>query len=232
MTFDLQGSRQLTERGRVQRELLSAIKETNISFKNQLLGEFMITGGDEFQGALHQPTLSYGLFIMFQRKIQAPFYCGIGMGEITILGRSIVEMDGPAFHRSREALNFAKKENLPLVFLSAEANSDLLLNLLTRLTLAIRTRRTQRQKQVVEYLQKGENRTLKETSIHFEVSEQAISKVVKAANMRLIQASESYLQTLLDSENLVLPSAELIPSKTRRALQPLLVDNKRSTPRG
>ncbi len=192
----------------------------------------MITGGDEFQGVLRHPSESYNLFLAVQHSIKAPFYCGVGVGEISVRGRNVLEMDGTAFHRSRDALNFAKKEKLALAFLSGDAARDLLLNLLIRLILAIRVRWTERQKQIVEYLLGEESLPLKKAAIYFKVSEQSISKIVKAANLRLIEVSEAYLRTLLGSENLVLPSAELVPQKIRRAVQPLRAEDAKSTSKG
>lgn len=118
MTCDLIGSRQLHNRQEAQYHLISVLAKVNQKFKGMIQSPFAITRGDEWQGLLKYPSM-YMEVIKYLEKELAPlgFYTGIGIGEISYEdpNLSVNQLDGPAFYLARDALNYAKEHQKPLV---------------------------------------------------------------------------------------------------------------------
>ena len=199
ITVDLRKSRMLADREAIQRDILNLIKELNSRFKSDILAEFMMTLGDEFQGVLKSPKKALEVFRYIKKKLPASFYCGVGVGGIdTPLSNKPSEMDGPAFHRSRDALDEAKKKKLDIVVKSGNHELDSLVNILMKLTLYIRGRWSKRQREIIEYIESREGIMEKEVAKHFNVSRQYISKVIKESGWRIVKEAEQLADKYMD----------------------------------
>jgi len=106
-------------------------------------------------------------------------------------------MDGPAFHKSREALEEAKKEKVEMIIKSYNKGKDYLLNTIIHLILHIRRKWTRRQTQIINYLETNVNATQTQAAKHFNVSKQAISKTVKTTTWKEINKAEKIVDKLL-----------------------------------
>ncbi len=116
---DINRSRSLANRSRVQRKFKRAIDTLNKEFKKEIASKFVLTLGDEFQGLLHSPAESYRLVRRFQEMMgDISFSFGVGAGPLStsLNPRSAIGMDGEAFHRARAALQYAKKHKRSLWF--------------------------------------------------------------------------------------------------------------------
>lgn len=117
---DIKGSKKLKNRDTVQYKLIEMIKATNTNFKDIIASPFLITLGDEWEGLLNYPCNYLEILSFFNSYIpDVSFYTGVGIGKITIndFQLTVNQLDGPSFYRSREALNYAKSKQLPLVIL-------------------------------------------------------------------------------------------------------------------
>lgn len=118
MICDIKNSRQLQYREKVQYLLIDMLKETNNKFSALIVNPFIITIGDEWQGLLKYPC-DYNILLQHFRKIlgNIDFYCGIGIGEITIhdFELTVNQLDGPSFYLARSAIEVAKKNSYSLV---------------------------------------------------------------------------------------------------------------------
>ena len=107
---DVVKSRELPDRSRFQQQLRSSIGRVNEEFSSSIASNFVLTIGDEFQGLLKRvdnipqmlAVIRSGIHPIEQRV-------GIGIGSLdTALEPEAIGMDGPCFHRARDAIELAK----------------------------------------------------------------------------------------------------------------------------
>lgn len=118
MICDIKNSRHLQQREKVQYLLIDMLKKANNKFSNLIVNPFIITIGDEWQGLLKYPCDYNILFDYFHEVLgNIDFYCGIGIGEITIhdFELTVNQLDGPSFYLARSAIEVAKNNNYSLV---------------------------------------------------------------------------------------------------------------------
>lgn len=198
ITVDIKGSRKLKNRAEVQSRVLDLLNSLNIKFRDFLIAEFTMTLGDEFQGVLKTTSVVLDVFKYLEKNLPVRFYCGVGIGSIdTPLSRKPSEMDGSAFHRSRDALEEAKKRKVELVFKSGNEETDFLLNSVTELILHVKSKWTRRQKDVINFLESQENVKLSDAARRFRVSKQAISKIIRAAGWKAVRKAEKVVEYYL-----------------------------------
>jgi hypothetical protein len=103
---DIVDSKQLERRGEFQTKLAALLK--SVSTRNPALASpYTITLGDEFQAVYKSPdTLFADLFSILAEihPVRARFAVGIGPLSTSINKKQALGMDGPAFHRAREAI--------------------------------------------------------------------------------------------------------------------------------
>lgn len=117
VTADLVGSRQLADRAEAQRRLSHLVKHLNRTMRKHLAVPFMITLGDEVQGLFGDITrVSEAVIRIHEIFHPKEITVGIGVGTLaTRLARRVTEMDGPAFIRSRSAVELAKKKRREVI---------------------------------------------------------------------------------------------------------------------
>lgn len=117
---DLKNSRNLPNREELQYKIIDMLKIANDKFKDIIISPFLITIGDEWEGLLTYPCDYIKIIDFFNEYIpNALFYCGIGIGDVSVhnFELTVNQLDGPSFHRAREAVTYAKNNNLPIVIL-------------------------------------------------------------------------------------------------------------------
>ena len=116
---DLVQSRQLEDRAGAQETLQSTLEECNNRFTADIQAPFVVTLGDEFQGLVSLDFPLEQLWWAYQtrmRSVTATRFA-FGIGQLaTKLSRSVVQMDGPCFHATRDALRWAKSNKRHLAF--------------------------------------------------------------------------------------------------------------------
>ena len=132
ITADVKGSRDFEDRAALQESLKAAMAQVNDEFAPHLVVPFTITIGDEWQGVLRSLAESYDVAQAFARTLEGvSVVFGIGEGEIsTPVAERSAEMDGEAFHRSREALEKTKTDGKSIAFRTVDVEADKLLNAL------------------------------------------------------------------------------------------------------
>lgn len=120
MICDIKKSRDIKNREELQHRIIEMLKEANKEYNELIVSSFLITLGDEWQGLLRYPS-SYETIIDFfnNRLSEIEFYCGIGIGDITIhdFELTVNQLDGPSFHKARKALSLAKQFNYSTVLI-------------------------------------------------------------------------------------------------------------------
>lgn len=199
ITIDLQKSRKLEDRAEIQLKIFKLLQMLNEKFKNDILANFTMTLGDEFQGVLKTPKQALDVFNIGKDALATKIYCGIGLGTITTaVSKNPSEMDGPAFHNSRNALEEAKREKTELVIKTGDRDLDKTVNVIMQLILHIKNRQTIKQKEVITYLEENPNITQAEIAKKFRISKQAVSKKLKLACWEKIKRATELVRELLE----------------------------------
>lgn len=123
---DIKESRKLKNREDIQYKILDMLKEANELFKSDIVSPFLITIGDEWEGLLKHPCDYRKIISFFNSHLSdVQFYSGIGIGDISIhnLRLPVNQLDGPTFHRARQAIKYAKLNDLPIVVLFDDWNN-------------------------------------------------------------------------------------------------------------
>lgn len=198
ITIDVKGSRKLeaVDRETIHFRIFGTIDEISRFFSQDLFAIGM-TAGDEFQVVFNSPESSIDVYRFVNPKL--PCYFGVGFGEITHLGtHEPSEMYGPGFYLSRNAIEMAKKtKRSNIVFRVGDELLDFELNTLFELLTFIESKQTKRQKEIIAFLSSHESEWQKFVAEHFNISEQAVSKIRKKSGFELIQRTEHLSKTLL-----------------------------------
>ncbi|MCK4848052.1 MAG: hypothetical protein KAT16_03415 [Candidatus Heimdallarchaeota archaeon] len=195
LTCDLVHSREVTRRLEAQEELKTAIKLINSVFKKNILSPFVIVWGDSFQGALKSLSSFYTILETLEENISVKFRCGIGIGTITtVFSPNTLEMDGPAFHRSQEALEFAKEEKRSLWIKSDKPSFDKVVNALFILLSTVKSGWTSKQKAIISL--RKQDLVYEEIGKRRSITKQAVSSILKSAHWKDVSLAIETLNNL------------------------------------
>jgi hypothetical protein len=213
---DMLKSRELTrsQRPGVQQRFQELVVFLNEKYHRHILAKFVITLGDEFQGLLRSatpiPDLLWDIDCRFSdRRLRV----GLGFGLLdTPLQKEAVNIDGPALHFARAAIEIAaEKRSYGGVFLGF-ADMDSVLNGIARILSFHRSRLTAQQLEIAELLRQG--RTQSEAARELQIFQQVVSKQVLAFGWWPYTEAESAWRILF--ERYVNPNLEKHHAKLRR----------------
>jgi len=209
VTADIIKSRRLSGKDRLQLnklikssfreccDLISEAKADKLSFN--------IIQGDEFQFLINSPEYAYQFVVFFRlalslSELKPSFRAGIGIGDILDLGKKIYEMDGPAFHYSRDALYaFGKskqKESLTMIR-TGDQDLDDRLYIITLFSDYIESNWSDKQREAI-YLYKKTG-SLEKTAACIDLSFQAIHQRIQTSGWKQIDIGFDKYRTLIDS---------------------------------
>lgn len=200
---DLVGSRELSDSDRLtaQARLRDLMTRLDAVAGDSLASRFVITAGDEFQGLVSSGSVLPSLLFEVQ-TFDGPCAIRLGFGRgalVTELHRdAAIGMDGPVFHRAREAIEASESESRDAPrFRGFSDLADVVLDGLGR---ALHDRRmdwTDRQREITVQLRRGAAR--KEVAAALSISPQAVAKHVARAGLdgeRVIE--HAMLETLIE----------------------------------
>jgi|SRR5690554_1667938 hypothetical protein len=189
VTADIVKSRQFSadERRQVNELIKSAFSECCDLFTDADADRFSfsVVQGDEFQFLINNPEYAYQFTLFFRlslalTSLKPVFRAGIGIGDIINEENIIYEMDGPAFHNSRSALELTKenrfKERLTMIRTGSDELDDWL-ELITRYNDFIEANWSDKQKEAI-YLHRKYG-SFEKAARPAKVSSQALHQRVK-----------------------------------------------------
>jgi hypothetical protein len=196
---DIVRSKRMKDRAGVQRKLKKVLEEVNGSRRDLIEAEFMLTGGDSFEGVVKGVGAGYFIFKEIERKLRPIGIRGsIGVGGIeTDWSKSVVEMDGPAFHSARRGLSQGKSVKSDLQVITGDERFDDTINSVLALLRAVEGKWTERQREVIEYVVSHGNLGQAGIAEHFGVTQPAIAKILSAARWRAVKRSRKFLKDRL-----------------------------------
>jgi len=152
---DVVKSRELPDRGEFQKRLKRSISRVNDEFDASIASNFVLTIGDEFQGLLNRAEKIPQLLAVIRSEIH-PIEprVGIGIGGLdTAIEPDAIGMDGPCFHRARNAIERAKSSETSIEVETGYLNDAFRIYAL--LYSSLRNQWTTRQKQVFDLAMMG-----------------------------------------------------------------------------
>lgn len=131
LIFDVIQSRKLKDRLVLQSYLKAVVDMCNTLFTPLLCKPVMFSAGDEMQGLFYSTQGAYRYFSFFSRlAYPVQLRCGIGLGTLDVFSPDwmTTELDGPAYHRAREAIAQCHEWKEPSVIVNSARASDRFVN--------------------------------------------------------------------------------------------------------
>lgn len=178
---DIVSSRKYKDRQKLQHKFQQAMDQINHHYNDHIASNFTITLGDEFQGLLFTPSISYNI-IQEIREALSPVQLvfGVGVGDIeTNFSKEIsIGSDGPVYHRARDMVMKAKLKGPSLQY-SLGSEEDSLINGLLYFIESCTKKRTKRQKEVIYHYNKNKNQY--ETAKQLNIDQSTVSRILRDA---------------------------------------------------
>lgn len=130
LIFDVIESRKFKDRFMIQSQLKTAVEICNRLFQDALCKPVMFSAGDEMQGLFYSAEGAYRYFALFSRlAYPVQLRCGIGFGKLDFFADWMTtELDGPAYHRAREAIALCHAEQGQQTVFYSESTKDSVVN--------------------------------------------------------------------------------------------------------
>ena len=194
---DINKSRELRGRARVQKTFQGAVVAINHEYKDRIASKFVVTLGDEFQGLLKTPEDSLQCVRRFQELMgRVQFRFGIGLGTLStpLVPEKALGMDGECFHRARAALEKAKSNKRQIVY-GLDNEWLPMINALIGLMELQWSRLTKRQAQIASLFK--ESGSQESVARRLKISQPAVSKALSGT--KALTDAENALYLILAS---------------------------------
>lgn len=196
---DIRGSRALEDRQEAQAAFEDVVNDLNESIPDTAIASrFTITTGDEFQGLLTEATEAVEAAVLASDRYHpARLRFGIGRGELetAVNPTQAIGMDGPCFHRARDAIKSAREDGAWLRIAGWSDNLDGHVNTMFDLVQCVREDWTDRQTQFALALKlEGSQQGVVEV---YNVSKSTVSESLKAGHVQEVRAAERSLAAVL-----------------------------------
>jgi hypothetical protein len=199
---DMVSSRSLprSERRVLQRKFAQLVAKFNLEYRKAIVSEFVITLGDEFQGLLTSAAVIPDLIWRLEQDLpQREFRLGIGVGTLDIpLQKSAINVDGPALHIARDAIEYAKKARALGGVFRGFGDLDDILDGIAILLWFQRSRWTQSQRNIVNLLRNGMSQT--EAAEKLGIKKQVVSRQALASGCFPYIAADNAWRIILQKQ--------------------------------
>ena len=196
---DIRGSRELDDRKEVQEEFKRVVGSLNEHMPDSAIASrFTVTTGDEFQALLTDATAAVEAAVSASDRFHpARLRFGIGRGglDTEVNPNRAIGMDGPCFHRAREAIHSAEKDETWLRVSGWSNDLDGQINSMFDLVQCVREDWTDRQAQFARALKKKDSQ--KRVADRYEVSKSTVSESLSAGHVQEVRSAENSLAELL-----------------------------------
>jgi hypothetical protein len=189
-----------SQRRVLQKQFSGVIASLNRDYRKTIASKFVITLGDEFQGLLISATTVSDLIWRLEQDLpQREFRVGIGLGRLdTPLQNYAINIDGPALHTARAAIEHAKKAKALGGVFRGFGELDEILSGVARLLWFQRSRWTQPQRNIANLLRKGMSQT--EVADELRITKQVVSRQVLASGSYSYIAGDKAWRMILERQ--------------------------------
>jgi len=208
---DIVDSRKLINRDVVQKRLKKTLAVVNDKYSNNLVANFKISLGDEFQGLLIDQTnivkiISDIKHMMYPVNLRF----GVGIGKITtdIVKQNSLEIDGPAYYQARNMIDKVKDyqtksstKNYQILFSNGKSSDKyLLINTCFYLVSTIESDWTLRQKEIIyTFIDYKLNQT--KTAKSLGITASTVSRTKQNANINPYLTALNTIDKILQKED-------------------------------
>lgn len=194
---DVRRSREYADRRGLQRQLEQSLERVNLSLAPKLASRLVLTLGDEFQGLLLDPEAGLGAILALEAQLRsARLRYALGWGSLsTPLRELAVGMDGPCFHRAREAMTRAKQQDRWVTVAGFGEETDRVLNGILGLIGAVRARWTPIQTETAAMMRERQVQT--EVATVRGVALQTVHKALRGALYVPVTEAEEAVRHLM-----------------------------------
>jgi len=198
MIGDLVGSTEVDQRRTLQRRLVKAYKDTNLSFKKNLHAPIKITLGDEIAGVVTSPINLYRIATqllegIYPHRMRFAFVKGKLTAGLETKDAAII--DGPAFKKAGENIALAKSAKNDFIFDLGNPTNDEILNSLANLVTEIKHDWTENQRKVAKLYAELKNQ--KKVARRMKVSQQNVAKTLKSISWKKVCQAEDTINKIL-----------------------------------
>lgn len=196
--FDQVGSRNSSDRDAELSAIRRQIRVINDELSDILIVPISMSRGDELQALVRDPVAAWRIVETFDTESRGrAFRFTIGVGEVTTrYTDSTWEMDGPCFHRARDAMQHARKSKRWVTFRGFDGRRDGILDGAARMLQLIRSGWTERQREAYSCRRRSNLQITAAKSMGLDQS--TLSKILKAAHYKEYIEMESAMMDLLD----------------------------------
>ena len=184
----------------LQKRFSELIATLNREYRKAIAARFVITLGDEFQGLFNSAALIPDLVWRLEQDFpERELRVGIGLGRLdTPIQKVALNIDGPALHAAREAIEHAKRTKaLGGVFRGFRELDDIL-NGMARLLWFHRSRWTDSQWKIASLLRKGMSQT--QAAKKLGIKKQVVSRQALASGCSPYIAAENAWRMILQKQ--------------------------------
>ena len=196
---DIRSSRGMPDRAAVQVRLEATLDSVNAEFGDRLAAGFIVTLGDEFQGVLLRAADLVSVVNSVDAGLRGiPLRFAVGWGGVsTAIRERAVGIDGPCFHRAREAMTKGKRDGRWVTLSGFGELEDELLNAIFWLMGEVRAGWTDIQAETVAAARHAESQKAVAAARGRHTS--TVSKALKSALFEPIMAAERAAAVLLSN---------------------------------
>jgi len=186
------------QRGDVQIRLDNVLARINERYESAVLGQFLITLGDEFQGILHNPAVVPDIVQDIREELPTiSFRIAVSLGEITTgIKTTAIGTDGPAWYAARGLLDEWRRGKREGVAFTGFGVDDLVLNGVSGLLTYHWTHLEASQREIINALRHHEG-LRKQAAADMKISQQALSNRAQTAGWREYEAGMRALRDIL-----------------------------------
>ncbi len=199
---DMVGSRTIvrSKRRALQKQFATLIANLNQEYREAIVSKFVITLGDEFQGLLNSTNMIPDLIWRLERELpEREFRMGIGLGTLdTPLQEYAINIDGPALHAARAAIDHAKKAKALGGVFRGFRDLDDILDGIARLLWFQRSQWTYSQRKIANLLRNGMSQA--EVADELGIKKQVVSKQVRASGCYPYLAADRAWRMILEKQ--------------------------------
>ncbi len=206
---DIIDSKKIDENNRrlLQSKLSSVLNEINEEYKADIVSNFIITLGDEFQGLLNKSQYLLEIIEKIQFNIgEVKFRFGIGIGKIyTDINREAsIGSDGPAYHKARKSISILKNnKNFQNIYIeSSDIVVDEELNAHLFWVCNSFNNWSTLQKKIVKLKIKDYNIIQAKISDILNIDQSLVSRSLKASNFENYNLSKKSIIKLLETQRI------------------------------
>jgi hypothetical protein len=192
---DAVASRRLAppERQALLQQIRSVLSTFNRQWRSSVAAKFTIALGDQFEGLLVAGAPLWDIVHTLRAELTGDWVIACGRGPLTTaLTPDVLELDGPCFHRAREALEQAKRDRRVLAF----GGYDGATVALASYSSALYWTWTSRQRQAAALL-----RTMEPAAVaaRLGVDRSAVSHLARRMSWRLVESADHAFRAHLEA---------------------------------